>query len=104
MHVRPEVRAAADNAVPPRSPRPDWTDPPPTELSEVAFPPPVSGDDPGEMSELARWMGEQEGVHEVHHDLARGALLVRHDERQAPVRMLRGAVLDRLAMLRPKTP
>lgn len=51
---------------------------------------------------LARWVGAQEGVHAVFYDRPSGTLVVRYDERRAPVRFLRGALADRLAVRQPQ--
>lgn len=53
---------------------------------------------------LARFIGDQEGVHAVLYDAPRGTLVVHYDERRAMPRLLHAALADHIAALRSRVP
>ena len=56
----------------------------------------------GEVKRLVAWI-ERHAVRTVVHDADDGTIVLRYDTRKAPESLLRGAILDRLLAIRPKT-
>ncbi len=57
----------------------------------------------GDVQRLVAWIERQDAVRTVVHDADDGTIVLRYDTRKAPESLLRGAILDRLLAIRPKT-
>jgi Cu2+-exporting ATPase len=60
------------------------------------------GASPEDIDDVARWLRGQDGVHDVRHDTPTGTIVLRFDEHRASGSLLRGAIADRLSLLRRK--